>query len=230
MAWNLMDTSAVGAQDMFTGLSEPLRSRCPVQSTTIAQSKHSISAALDSLDTGDFQMLRHLIPAMLLLMASTQALPADSGGMNMKGMQSSGAAMGSHDMGDMKSMSDQPAHFKAKDRTYTTNHAFLVKIVSLPNPIPYEKHFNVALSVFDGKHTDRKLTDATVRVTGGMRHGMKSGFAHGMQYAPRVESKDGTITVAGLFFHMMGTWTLQVDVENGANKGTAYLDLPCCAQ
>ena len=175
-------------------------------------------------------MLRHLIPAMLLLMASTQALPADSGGMNMKGMQSSGAAMGSHDMGDMKSMSDQPAHFKAKDQTYTTNRAFLVKVVSLPDPIPYQKHFTLGLAVFDGKHTDRKLTDATVRITAGMRHGMKSGFAHGMQYTPEVENKDGGVTVAGMFFQMMGTWTVQVDVHSGAKKGTAYLDLPCCTE
>jgi YtkA-like len=127
-------------------------------------------------------------------------------------------------------MSHQPAHFKPASQTYTTNHAFLVRLVSLPDPIPYEKHFTLSFSVHDSKHTDQKLSDATVHVTAGMRHGMKTGFAHGMQSSPQVENNNGIVTVSGLYFHMMGKWTLQVDVQNGAKKGTAYLDLPCCVQ
>jgi hypothetical protein len=127
-------------------------------------------------------------------------------------------------------MSHEPAHFKSTAEAYTANHTFLIKVVSLPDPIPFEKHFTLGFSVYDGKHTDRKLPDATVHVTAGMRHGMKTGFAHGMQSSPHVESKNGIVTVSGLYFHMMGKWTIQIDVQNGAEKGTAYLDFPCCAQ
>ena len=173
-------------------------------------------------------MLRLLF---LMLISGVSTAWADSGGMSMQGMHASDHSMAASDMNGMKmSMSSQES--MQIDHTapiLTTNHEFALKLVSLPEAIPLGKHFSLSLSVFDGKHRNRNLRDAEVRVTAGMRHGMKTGFAHGMQYAPKVESKDGMVTISGLSFHMMGKWTLQVDVQNGADKGTAYIDLPCCA-
>lgn len=167
----------------------------------------------------------------LLISAGPLAWAADSGAMEMKGGAAAAESKGAGDMGGMKMpMSDQPAHFNPATQAYTTNHAFLVKVVALPDSIPYERHFAMSLSVYDGRHPDRMLPGAKVHVTAGMRHGQKTGFAHGMQSTPKVERKDGVETVSGLYFHMPGRWTLQVDVQDGDEKGTAYLDIPCCAQ
>jgi hypothetical protein len=177
-------------------------------------------------------MARVLLSLTAFLLISVVSLArADSSGMDMKGSSGATGPKSSGAMGDMKMpMSDQPANFKPATQAYTTNHAFLVMVVALPDPIPYEKHFAMQFSVYDGKHPDRRLPGAEVRVTAGMRHGQKTGFAHGMQSTPKVERKDGVDTVSGLYFHMLGRWTLQVDVQNGDERGTAFLDLPCCAQ
>jgi hypothetical protein len=166
----------------------------------------------------------------LVLISGAPMAWADPGGVDMNGMRLSDRSTDSSDMKGMKIPGfDQAAQLEPARQAFTTNDAFLVKVVSLPGAIPFEKHFTLSLSVFDGKNTDRKLQDAKVDVNAGMRHGMKTGFAHGMHYSPRIEAKDGVVTVSGLSFHMMGKWTLQVDVQNGAEKGTAFLDLPCCA-
>ncbi|MGH7659824.1 MAG: hypothetical protein ACRENA_02760 [Vulcanimicrobiaceae bacterium] len=130
-------------------------------------------------------------------------------------------------MGGMK-MPENPAHVDPTRQAYTTNHQFLVKLISLPRPIPYEKYFKVRFEVFDGANPSRPLPNARVVVFAGMRHGMKSGFAHGMESSPKVSRKNGVVTVSGLYFHMMGPWTLQTTVHNGGKEGVAYFDLPCC--
>jgi len=171
-------------------------------------------------------MLRLLF---LVLMSCARVVWADSEVMDMNGMHAD-RPMAAGDVKAMKmSMPAPPAQFEATNRAFTANHRFLVKVVAMPDAIPLAKHFSLDLAVFDGKHVERKLQDAAVHVTAGMRHGMKTGFAHGMQYAPKVEVKDGIVTISGLSFHMTGKWTLQVDVQKGADKGTAYIDLPCCA-
>jgi hypothetical protein len=95
---------------------------------------------------------------------------ADPGGMDMKGMRASDRSTVSSDMKGMNMpMSDQTAHFEPTHDAFATNDAFLVKVVSLPGAIPFQKFFSVSLSVFDGKHTDQNLRDATVDVNAGMR-------------------------------------------------------------
>ncbi len=132
-------------------------------------------------------------------------------------------------MGGMNmSMPEKPSHVAPTRQAYTTNHDFLVKLVSLPNPIPYEKYFNVRFEVFDGSHPAQRLSNAQVAVFAGMRHGLKHGFAHGMQSSPKVRQKDGVVTVSGMYFHMMGPWVLKTTVRDGSKEGVAYFDLPCC--
>jgi len=127
-------------------------------------------------------------------------------------------------------MPDKPAHFAATRQAYTTNHAFLVKLISVPNPIPYEKYFRLRLAVYDAGAPAQPIPNPKIAVVAGMRHGMKSGFMHGMESAPKVTVRDGIVTVSGMYFHMMGPWTLQTDVSSRGKRGIAYFDLPCCAQ
>ena len=133
-------------------------------------------------------------------------------------------------MGDMKMPMDKPASTALTRQAYTTNRAFLVKIVSIPNPIPYEKYFKLGLEVYDGGDPSKKISDAQVKVAAGMRHGMSSGFMHGMQSTPKVDVQNGVVTVSGMYFHMQGPWTLATTVTSGGKEGVAYLQLPCCAQ
>jgi hypothetical protein len=127
-------------------------------------------------------------------------------------------------------MSDKPAHFKPTVSAYTGNHQFLVKITDLPNPIPYQKYFTLHFAVYDGHHPDKQLSDAHLTLFAGMRHGMKNGFAHGMQSSPKIGENAGAITADGMYFHMMGKWTLKATVKEGGKQGVAYFDLPCCGK
>jgi len=127
-------------------------------------------------------------------------------------------------------MSDKPAHFEPTLSAYTANHEFLVKLTGLPNPIPYQKYFTLHFAVFDGHHPDDQLNNAQLTLSAGMRHGMKNGFAHGMQSAPKIAAKPGAIISEGMYFHMMGRWTLKVTVTDGERRGIAYFDLPCCGK
>ena len=125
-------------------------------------------------------------------------------------------------------MSDTPVHFKPKLSAYTDNYEFLVKMSGLPSPIPYQKYFTLHFAVYDGQHPDKQLSDAHLTLLAGMRHNLKHGFAHGMQTAPKIGNKAGDLTVEGMYFHMMGKWTLKVTVNEGDKQGAAYFDLPCC--
>ena len=140
---------------------------------------------------------------------------APMAGMNMPGMHMSAPA--------------QPPAGPTRE-AYTGNRAFLIKLRSVPRPIPFEKYFTLKFAVYDGHHPTRALADAHLAVTVGMRHGLKHGFAHGMQSTPRIQAKGGFFTVSGMYFHMAGPWTLKVDVERNGQGGTAYFTLPCCGQ
>lgn len=139
------------------------------------------------------------------------------------------AAMASMQMPAMKMPAQgQPAG--PTREAYTGNHAFLIELRSLPRTIPFEKYFTLQLAVYDGHHPTRPLADAHLSVTAGMRHGLKHGFAHGMQSSPRIVAQGGTLLVSGLYFPMMGAWTLRVDAERNGERGTAYFTLPCCGR
>lgn len=124
-----------------------------------------------------------------------------------------------------------PRHAPPPTRTaYTTNHQFLVKMVSVPRSVPYEKYFRVRMAVYDGNNPARRILRPRVTVAVGMRHGLKTGFMHGMESAPRVTESAGIVTISGLYFHMMGPWTIATTVRAAGKEGTAYFELPCCAQ
>lgn len=137
----------------------------------------------------------------------------------------SAIAAGNMTMGD-----NGPAHFPPTRQAYTTNHDFLVKLVTLPQPIPYQKYFTIDFAVYDGHHPKQRLHNVTLSMFAGMRHGLKHGFRHGMDSSPKIIDHDGMFRIEGMYFHMMGKWTLKLTVAHAGQTGIAYFDLPCCGQ
>ena len=155
--------------------------------------------------------------------AFAQSGTTSSGGMTMPMSPPSGGNTMS------MPMNEGPANFAPTREAYTTNHRYLVKLLALPSPIPFEKYFDLRFAVYDAKHPTEAIRDAQFKVIAGMRHGQKQGFAHGMQSAPKVKDHDGVFTVSGMYFHMMGPWTLEATVvRQGKEQGMAYFQLPCC--
>lgn len=114
--------------------------------------------------------------------------------------------------------------------SYTADHRFLIRLLSVPGAVHLQRYFTVRLAVYDGHDTQHRLSDVQLEVAAGMAHGMAEGFAHGMQSAPQVEMRDGVAIVSGLFFHMPGEWTMRVTVHHAGQEGTGSFLLPCCAQ
>ena len=119
---------------------------------------------------------------------------------------------------------------KPAREAYTTNHQLLVRLLSVPTPIPMEKYFSVRLAVYDGNDPHRQLPVVRLQVAAGMSHGIAQGFAHGMQSSPQIKINNGIATVSGMFFHMTGEWTLEATVHAGGHDGIASFILPCCEQ
>jgi hypothetical protein len=132
--------------------------------------------------------------------------------------------------GDMSMPMGGPQAGVPTMQAWTADHRFLVKLLSVPRPIPFEKYFTVRFAVFDARDLSKPLRDAKLQIDVGMRHGMAHGFAHGMQSAPKIVAQNGAIAVSGLYFHMMGPWTLKATVEAEGGRATAYFDLPCCGR
>jgi hypothetical protein len=125
-------------------------------------------------------------------------------------------------------MSAEPALSAPTAEAYTADRQFLVRLLSVPKPIPYEKYFSVAVGVYDANNPARRLSDVQLAVVAGMSHGLGQGFAHTMQSSPKIEIHDGVATVSGLYFHMMGSWTMEVTVRMRDEESAAYFQLSCC--
>jgi hypothetical protein len=84
-------------------------------------------------------------------------------------------------------LSAEPAQSTPTAEAYTADHQFLVRLLSVPKPIPYEKYFSVAVGVYDANNPARRLSDVQLAVVAGMSHGLGQGFAHTMQSSPKIE-------------------------------------------
>lgn len=168
--------------------------------------------------------MNRLVP-LITLAATVSLLAAQGAAVAHPAQMQSPSASASMDMAD-----SGPAHFKPTRQAYTSNHDFLVKLIKLPQPIPYQKYFKISFEVFNGHHPSQLLKKAKLSIFAGMRHGLKHGFAHGMDSSPKIINHNGAFTVEGMYFHMMGRWTLKVTATDAGKTGIAYFDLPCCAQ
>jgi len=166
-----------------------------------------------------------LLSAVALLTGLGLPLAASAAGMAMPAV-----APKSGDMKMAMPMSDAPAHFKPTRAAYTTDHRFLIKLLSLPSPIPYQQYFTIRLAVYQGHPPHKRLAGVPLDLFAGMRHGLKHGFAHGMNSSPRLGRNNGVITVSGMYFHMMGPWVLKTTVYGGGKPSVAYFKLPCCGK
>jgi hypothetical protein len=127
-------------------------------------------------------------------------------------------------------MPDMAAQVEPTREAYTENRKFLVKLLAAPDPIPYQRYFTIRLGIYDGAAPHGKLSDVSTAVVAGMRHGHESGFAHGMNSSPKVETKAGIVEADGMYFHMRGVWVVKVTVTQGSTEDVAYLRLPCCGK
>ncbi|NKF23381.1 hypothetical protein [Solimonas marina] len=151
-------------------------------------------------------------------------LPAISASADMKSdMAKGGMAMTGMHM-------DTASDVKPTTQAYTSDHRYFITLDGMPKSIPEQDYFTLHFSVFDGQHPKQPVSGFSLDVQAGMRHGMKNGFAHGMQSSPKISVSGNTATVSGLMFHMMGTWTLQLTVHDGQHTSVADFELPCCSQ
>jgi hypothetical protein len=162
-----------------------------------------------------FSVLAGSVIAAVLLASAVQAFAQSGGTMKMP------MAM---------PMSQKPAHFAPTRQAYTQDHHYLVKLLSLPTPIPFDRSFRLRFAVYDGKDPRRPLSDVAVEIFAGMHHGLKHGFIHSMPSTPKVAEKDAAFAVSGMVFQMMGPWVVGVTVRKGAKESAAYFRLPCCGK
>ena len=114
-----------------------------------------------------------------ILVATTITVSAQMQGMNM-------------------ALPEKPTHFAATPEKQLDQSSVFVKLGSVPNPIPLEKYFGLRFAVYDGNDPSEKISNAEVMVFAGMRHEMKTGFAHGMQSSPKMQEQNGIVTVSGM--------------------------------
>jgi hypothetical protein len=159
--------------------------------------------------------------AALLALRPAAAFAA---GTNIQGTNMQGTNMQGMNM----PMNEGPARFPVPPQIYSSHKLFLLKLEAIPKPIPFEKYFTISFAVYDGHHPQKRLSGAKVTIFAGMRHGLSHGFAHDMQSSPKLSEKAGIVSASGMYFHMMGRWTLKVTIRDGGKEDVAYLKLPCC--
>jgi len=111
-----------------------------------------------------------------------------------------------------------PAPVEERSGT-TTNGAFVVSWVPVPDPIPFNEPYKLVVTVARAasptvpERAARLELDATMPAHG-----------HGMNRTPHVTANgDGTFLVEGMLFHMSGEWNLVFHVYVGAEYGQVIL-------
>ncbi|HTE06134.1 MAG TPA: hypothetical protein VK824_08060 [Planctomycetota bacterium] len=101
----------------------------------------------------------------------------------------------------------------------TTNGAFVVSWVPVPDPIPFNESFKLLVTIaragapLVAERGARLELDATMPAHG-----------HGMNRTPAVTARgDGTFVVDGMLFHMAGEWNLIFHVYVGTEYGQVIL-------
>lgn len=115
-------------------------------------------------------------------------------------------------------------------RGATKGGHFHLVATPLPNPIPFQKLFEIDVQVFRAGDTETPAADAAldqVRAT-------MPAHRHGMKNEPEIEALGGgKFRVKGMRFHMQGPgqdghWLLEFVVREGSTIDSAQFDLQCC--
>ncbi len=101
----------------------------------------------------------------------------------------------------------------------TTNGAFVVTWAPVPDPIPFNEAWKLAVTVARAASPTVPESGARLELDATMpAHG------HGMNRTPRVITNgDGTFVVEGMLFHMSGEWNLVFHVYVGTEYGQVIL-------
>ncbi len=144
------------------------------------------------------------------------------------------AAATTHAASDKDAMhmpvAEESANFKPTRQAFTADHRFLVKLLSLPSPIPFEQYFQLRFAIYDGHHPTRQITDATMRIV--CRHAARSGARFRPRHADLAAASN-----PGMAFHRVGNVLShagslggELTVQEGGKQGTAYFRFPCCGR
>ena len=101
---------------------------------------------------------------------------------------------------------------------------YSVAYVPAPDPIPLNREFSIALSVYSADDTEEKLMDVEVLASAEMPE-----HDHGMPQEPLMEDDgNGGYTASGMLFQMSGDWDILVWVTEEGSTELAVFSVDCC--
>lgn len=113
----------------------------------------------------------------------------------------------------------RPPHF-ARQRV-SSNGRFVVRYRPLPDPIPLNQTFDLEIAVADARDPSRAVPGVTVGINAEM-----TTHSHGMNVRPAVTpTGPGAFRVEGMTLHMLGRWTLHVDLTHAGITERAVFDV-----
>ena len=95
---------------------------------------------------------------------------------------------------------------------------------AVPEPIPFNEPFQLAVMTHDGADYSVMVADTELSVDAAMpTHG------HGMNtVAETTANGDGSFVVDGMLFHMPGEWRIDMVVTQGDIEDAVSFDVACC--
>lgn len=98
---------------------------------------------------------------------------------------------------------------------------FVVEWRAVPDPIPFNRPFELEVRLTDGADPSRALADAPLSV-----QALMPGHGHGMLRATRTTHVgDGLYRVEGMLFHMEGAWEVLFEVRSDAGVDRAVTEV-----
>lgn len=147
--------------------------------------------------------------------------------------EASSAEEGGDDEESKSPTMDQSDIEEDQSRTGATEgEHFYVKVLPQPNPIPFQKLFELEVEVFEDEAREEPAEGVSLDQ---VRAEMPA-HNHGMNVDPTIEEKgDGRFLVEGMRFHMQGDgedghWVLELVLSQDDLVDQAKFDLQCCRE
>lgn len=156
---------------------------------------------------------------------------AEHEGAKSEGAKSEGAeAHAHHDHHEAQAPDPDAIPEDQSGQGLTRQGEFFVTYAPEPNPIPFQKHFTMRLTVHDPEARDEPLEGATIDQV----RAIMPAHDHGMKVTPKIEpAGPGAFLVKGMRFHMQGPgedgkWVLEAVVNHEGTIDTTNFELQCC--